>query len=323
MDNEIKRKVLNAIKDHVDVFIPKSSIQYVIRCPLCGDTDKDPTHAHCYIKCSNDPLEPLQYNCFLCNNNGRIGRYFLDKLGIEQDLIKEYGTDIRYNKLSTMKDIKELNLSDIDMNSDQIRYIEYRLGKGLTKEDYMKFRIVPDIHELEPYISDKRIKHTLPSNMNSVSFLTEDNSLLLTRLFEDDGNRRWMKKRLFHSDNKSMYTIKTLLNLFTEEEITINISEGVLDVISIYKNFNEGLNVHIAVIGSNYIEGLEYMMSKGLIGENIKVKFYIDDNINAKQLKNQLKIYKWIFKSIHIYENILYKDIGTKIDKIQLKEYKV
>ena len=113
MDNEIKRKVLNAIKDHVDVFIPKSSIQYVIRCPLCGDTDKDPTHAHCYIKCSNDPLEPLQYNCFLCNNNGRIGRYFLDKLGIDQDLIKEYGTDKNWEDFNDKLYNLRINIENI------------------------------------------------------------------------------------------------------------------------------------------------------------------------------------------------------------------
>jgi len=323
MNNEIKRKILNAIEDKADVFIKKSDIQYLTRCPICGDTDKDPTHAHCYIKCTYNPTEPLQYNCFLCNNNGAIGKYFLDKMGIDKNTINEYTSDMKYNKLPSLKDSKDLELSELDMSSDQIKYIEYRIGKGLSIEDYNKFRIVPNISDLEKYITSVKVKHTLPSNRNSISFLNDDNSVLLTRLFEDIDNKRWNKKRLFPSNNKSMYTIKIQLDLFTEEEININISEGVLDALSSYKNFSEGISINLAVLGSNYIDGIEYMIAKGFIGDNINIRIYVDDNINIKQLKNDLKSYKWIFKSINIYENILYKDIGTHVEKIQLKEYKV
>lgn len=323
MNNEIKRKILNAIEDKADVFIKKSDIQYLTRCPICGDTDKDPTHAHCYIKCTYNPTEPLQYNCFLCNNNGAIGKYFLDKMGIDKNTINEYTSDMKYNRLPSLKDSKDLELSKLDMNSDQIKYIEYRIGKGLSIEDYNKFRIVPNISDLEKYITSVKVKHTLPSNRNSISFLNDDNSVLLTRLFEDIDNKRWNKKRLFSSNNKSMYTIKVQLDLFTEEEININISEGVLDALSSYKNFSEGISINLAVLGSNYIDGIEYMIAKGFIGDNINIRIYVDDNINIKQLKNDLKSYKWIFKSINIYENILYKDIGTHVEKIQLKEYKV
>lgn len=323
MNNEIKRKILNAIEDKADVFIKKSDIQYLTRCPICGDTDKDPTHAHCYIKCTYNPTEPLQYNCFLCNNNGAIGKYFLDKMGIDKNTINEYTSDMKYNRLPSLKDSKDLELSELDISSDQIKYIEYRIGKGLSIEDYNKFRIVPNISDLEKYITSVKVKHTLPSNRNSISFLNDDNSVLLTRLFEDIDNKRWNKKRLFPSNNKSMYTIKIQLDLFTEEEININISEGVLDALSSYKNFSEGISINLAVLGSNYIDGIEYMIAKGFIGDNINIRIYVDDNINIKQLKNDLKSYKWIFKSINIYENILYKDIGTHVEKIQLKEYKV
>ena len=323
MNNEIKRKILNAIEDKADVFIKKSDIQYLTRCPICGDTDKDPTHAHCYIKCTYNPTEPLQYNCFLCNNNGAIGKYFLDKMGIDKNTINEYTSDMKYNRLPSLKDSKDLELSELDISSDQIKYIEYRIGKGLSIEDYNKFRIVPNISDLEKYITSVKVKHTLPSNRNSISFLNDDNSVLLTRLFEDIDNKRWNKKRLFPSNNKSMYTIKIQLDLFTEEEININISEGVLDALSSYKNFSKGISINLAVLGSNYIDGIEYMIAKGFIGDNINIRIYVDDNINIKQLKNDLKSYKWIFKSINIYENILYKDIGTHVEKIQLKEYKV
>lgn len=322
MDNELKEKIMKEIEDKSTVFRKKSNIQYLIRCPICGDTDKDPNHAHCYIKKPIDPKEPLQYNCFLCNSNGKINKYFLSRLGIDKKVLNEIKDDL-YNQISSYKESKELNLTDINIDSDQIKYIEYRIGKGFNIDDYQKFRIVQNINDVILLISSKKILNTLPSNQNSISFLSDDNSVLLTRLFEDEDNKRWFKKRLFHSDNKLMYTIKTSVNLFTEEEININISEGVMDALSSYKNFSQGISINLAVLGSNYIEGIEYMISKGFIGSNINIKIYIDDNINIKELKNQLKKYKWLFKNINIYENILYKDIGTTLDKIQLKEYKI
>ena len=80
----ISHIILNLSKSFI------SSIRYRIRCPICGDSQKDFKDSHCYIKCSDDPNEPLLYKCFLCNAKGMVNEDFLKMLQIK-------GDDIPYN----------------------------------------------------------------------------------------------------------------------------------------------------------------------------------------------------------------------------------
>jgi len=321
--NDIKQRVLDEIQNHSTVFKKVNSIQYRIRCPICGDSQKDLNDSHCYIKCDfNNPTEPLLFNCFKCNESGKVTSSFLRKLGIKSDLINKIDNQ-RFNKIGSItKTNIELITGVPVINSKQIAYIEHRLGNGFTLEDFDKFKIIWDMNSVFPYITNQRIKNTMPSNNDSITFLSDDKSVLLTRSFSDEGDR-WRKITLFSSGNKSFYTIKTTLDLFTQDSIIINIAEGVMDVLSIYKNFNDENSAYIATLGSDYISGVEYAISKGFIGNNIIIKIYIDNDVNEKELKRQLKKYKWIFGSILIYKNIISKDVGVKIDKIKLVESKV
>lgn len=325
--NDIKHQIIDEIEKNVDVFSKVSSIQYRIRCPICGDSQKNPRDAHCYIKCSYDPNEPLLYNCFKCNSGGKVTSSFLEKLGIRSDISKRLDNQ-RFNKISS---IKKVNIDIITgtpdehtaLVSSQARYIASRLGGGFTAEDLDRFKIIWDINSVMGYITDQRTRNSMPNNMSSISFLSDDKSALLTRYFSDDGTR-WRKIKLFPSDNRAFYTIRTTLDLFTADDIEVNIAEGIMDVLSIYKNFNNTSNsVFVAALGSDYITAIDYVIAKGIIGSNVSIKLYIDDDVNERSLKYRLKKYKWVFKDIYIYRNIKSKDVGVTIDKIKLVERKV
>ena len=326
--NEIKQQILDKIMSspYVPVFIKVSEIQYRIRCPICGDSTKNAKDAHCYIKCSYDPMEPLLYNCFLCGAKGKISKSFLEKLGISDNNLNDILNKISNNKYNKIKNLVKYDVNIITgtpiSNSPQIKYIEDRLGEGLSLEDYDKFKIIWNMNSIMEYITYKRTLNTLPSNTNTISFLSDDKSYLLTR-FMADGGFRWRKIKLFQSKNKIYYTIKSVIDIFTRDTITINIAEGIFDVLSIYKNFSTDISVYLAVLGSDYIDGLEYLMMKGFIGSNIVVKIYVDSDVDEKPLKKQLKKYKWLFNKITILKNIKNKDVGVKIDKIKLLEYDV
>lgn len=270
-----------------------------------------------------DDSEPLLYNCFLCNKHGAVNKRFLDAIGIKDDLSEVIGRQ-KYNHVKSIKNnpVEVITGSPIP-DSPQIRYIEYRIGKGLTLEDYDRFKIVWDISALIPFISDEKIKNTLPSNRESISFLSDDKTVLLTRMF-DNNEIRWKKTRLMRSYNGSYYTIKTTMDLFTSEEIVVNIAEGVMDILSIYKNFNDGPNsIFIGALGSNYVSALKYAIDKGFIGYNVSVKVYMDNGIDEKDLIKSLKPYKWLFNTITVYRNIIGKDVGVKIEDIRLEERRV
>ena len=324
MTGNEKQIVMDSIKNSVEVFKRRTPVQWSIRCPYCGDSKKNIHDSHCYIKWSNDESEPLFFNCFLCNTSGVIDKKFLERLGIKEDL-SEILDRQKFNRIQSLKE-NPVNIitGDPIMNSPQVRYIERRLGKGLKFEDYQKFKIVWDINNLLPFISRDHTKNSLPSNNESISFLSDDKSVLLTRLFEDQGDIRWKKVRLMNSDNKSFYVIASTLDLFTKDNITVNIAEGVIDVLSIYKNFNDGPNsIYVASLGSDYIAAVDYAIAKGFIGTNINIKIYIDQDQNEKILLRGLKKYKWIFNNIFVYRNILDKDVGVTIDRINLEERKV
>ena len=320
MNNNIKQSILNEIQNKCEVFHKVSYDQYRIRCPLCGDSQKNLSTAHLYLKCSLDPTEPILYNCFKCNSKGRLDKRLLDKLNISIDGVSDIDNQI-YNKISVKKMNIDILTGTPNPASEQVNYITNRLGKGLSLEDYDKFKIVWNIESLNPHITDVRVKNTLPSNRDSISFLSEDKSALLTRLFVDE-YPRWRKRKIFPSSDKSLYTIKAQLDLFSEDPIIINIAEGIIDIISIYKNFNTGPNsIYIATLGSDYEDGIVFAIKNGFIGSNIIVKIYIDNDIDEKILKYRLRKYKWLTDRIYIYKNIKFEDFGTTPENIKLMEY--
>lgn len=317
-----KQIVMDTIRNSVPVFKKRTPTQWSVRCPYCGDSKKNPNDSHCYIKWTMDD-SPLLFNCFLCNTSGVVDKKFLDLIGVKKDL-SELVAFNRSNRIPSIQNKSvDIIAGDVDMNSKQVKYIEHRLGPGLTLEDYSKFRILANIENVVPYVSSDKIRNSLPSNMDSVSFLTNDKTVILTRLFED-GDIRWKKLRIIPNEGKSFYVIQSSFDLFTNEEITINIAEGIIDVISIYKNFNDhGPALFIAALGSDYIDALIYSVNLGVIGKNVRVNIYMDADQNQKRLMSELKKYRWLYNGIFVYRNVLSKDVGVRIENIKLEERRV
>lgn len=314
-ENNVKQKILDLIEETVSVFERRGTDQYRIRCPFCGDNQKDPKDAHCYIKCSQDPTEPILYNCFKCPAGGILGKSFLERLGINSPDIKMLNAT--YNKLVTYKPATvEVLTGSPNLDSNQLDYIEYRLGTGFTYQDLDNFKVVWDINLVKPHISNRATLENLPNNNDSITFISDDKTMLLSRSFSDNG-QRWKKQRMFGGDIRSFYTVKSMIDLFTEGPITVNIGEGVFDVLAVYKNYNSGDNsLYLAVLGKDYEIAIDYILSKGIVGKNVDVKVYIDSNIDPKATRRQFKKYKWMFNSISILRNGKADDFGHKAEEI-------
>ena len=322
--NDVKYRILDAIKEVAPIFRRVPPEEYRIRCPLCGDSRTNPNDSHCYIKCSDNPTEPLLYYCQKCNKGGRVNAWFLKQLNVDSTVL-DLINDQRYNKLTTVKEFNaDMILGDVIENSPQTRYITDRLGDGFTKEDYDRFKIVWNWDNIVPFISDNRTLNTLPSNTNSISFLSDDKAMIITRTFETGDDSQWRKINIGRTNQKAFYTIKSQFNLFTSDEVTVSIAEGIFDILSAYRNFKDSDNsVFIATLGSDYISAVDYIIAKGVIGSNVVLRIYIDNGIDEKNLIRGLKSYKWIFKSIKIYKNIKSKDIGVRDEYIKLVERRV
>lgn len=322
--SDLKQEIMMEIERKSSVCKRCGLDQWRIRCPLCGDSQKDFNHAHCYIKCSEDPSEPLLYYCFRCNSHGRVNAKFLEKLNVKPELISMIGKQ-KYNRIGVFtKANVNIVCGDPIISSPQMAYIEHRLGKGFNENDLNRFKIVWDMNNVRQHVKE-RVAHALPTNHSSISFLSDDMSMLITRTFEENAEEsQWNKQKLFVSPNKSFYTIKSAVDLFTPDTITVNIAEGIFDVLSIFKNFCESpADIFIATLGSNYISAVDYAISKGFIGSNVILKIYIDWEVDERSLRYGLKKYKWLFREIHIYRNVLYKDVGVRLDRIKLSEIRI
>jgi hypothetical protein len=248
-----------------------------------------------------------------------VNKKFLDAYAISTD-----GLDMNdgiYNKISIKHINIELATGSCLLDSPQVNYIEHRLGKGFAIDDYERFRIVWGMDYLKPYITDTKILNTLPSNRDSISFVSDDKSTLLTRFFNNID--RWRKIKLFPSD-RSFYTIKSNIDLFTEANVDVHIAEGIFDILSVYKNFtNVNESIYLATLGSDYESGLLHIIRNGIVGVNVSIKIYIDQDIDEKYIKYTMKKYKWLYKEILIYKNIKSHDFGTTLDNINYIEIRV
>jgi len=315
-----KYEILSEIQKGVPICKPVNGVEYRIRCPICGDSQKDPTDSHCYIKCSNDPMEPLLYNCFLCNAHGIVNKYFLKKLGLSKDVQRLALTNrSRKIPLTSVSDVS-LVIGTPVIASNQVAYIENRLGKGFSFEDYDRFKIVWDFRGIIPYIDSAKVRNTLPNPGETITFLSDDKTtLMIRRLTPADEDHSWRKLGIMRGMGRAFYTIKSQIDIFTQESIVINIAEGVFDILSVYKNFYDTKNsAFIAALGSDYISALEHMIGKGIIGKNVSVRIYIDKGIDMKELIFRLKGYKWMFKQITLCWNVIGKDVGVKLEEIKL-----
>lgn len=323
MNNDLKQKIMREIEKKADVFIKSSAEQYRIRCPICGDSQKNLRDAHCYLKCSYDPNEPILFICFKCNAHGAVGRSFLEKMQIDPKVINMVGSQ-RYNRIGSYK---KSNVDIITgtpiMDSPQVRYLEKRLDVKFDQKDLEMFKIIWDMNNIYPYISDRRVLNSMPNNRDSISFLSDDKSVLLSRSFSDE-NGRWRKIKILPSDGKSFYTMKTQYDLFrTQGRNHVCIAEGIVDIISVYMNFCKGEQddqsiAMIATLGSDYVSAIDYIISKGILGKNTDVDIYIDDDIDEKSLIRSLRKYKWLFGTIQVIRNVRSKDVGVPVSQIKL-----
>lgn len=307
-----KNEILNLIEQNSPVFYRVNFEEFKIRCPFCGDSQKNFKSAHMYLKCSKDLSEPIMFHCFKCNKNGRMNSEFLNLIGIKNIKIEDNSIN---NKLFYFKNHK-LNLSNT-LLQQSVDYIKFRIGE-ISENQLMNLRLI-SLNELSKILNNKRISNSIPLDSEAIGFINEDNSMIISRYLFNN-KYRWKKIQLFQN-GVSVYTIKTNIELFTLNEFNIHISEGIFDCISSYINLcKDSNNLCLAVLGSNYSSGIDYCINKGIVGSNIIINIYLDQDINEREVKRNVKSYKWLFKDIRFYKNELDHDLGVKPDRIRLIE---
>lgn len=327
-----------------------------IRCPFCGDSQKDPTSAHMYI--NNKP--PFKFYCFKCSSYGVVNDKLLNRIidgestyDISQYIkqkSKEYrGKDnIKLNSKRTQAYFnKKIDFSVTDNKYlEKLEYLNNRLGINLTEKDLEKFKIVLNIEDFfiknglnikERFYNDKLIKQFYQLKKDYIGFLSADRNIIIFRNIRPDCTKeeRYNNLRVFLMDDyetKKTYIVSTNIDIY-KPYYKVIIAEGVIDILGIYhhlySNMKDDTNyIFLANNGKSYSTTLKLLNSLSLLNNEITIYSDSDVGINLyRKLKKNSPEFR--MNKITVYYNtkteigedgkeIKYKDYGVTKDKIIL-----
>ena len=351
-NKEIKEDFIQALFSRPGIWTRKvNDTEYRTRCPFCGDSMKNPNTGHFYIKVNVNDNYPIQCYCFLCEEGGVLQPSTLSLLDIDDVSLKSEMSTM--NKTSDKVDKKgminnvEMKTFDYDLPEitlgPKTKYIEDRLGiHGFQKEEFQKMKVITSLRDFLLTNNIKRITcKTMIANKledHYVGFLSYGNSHILFRDITNKEELSWVKYPITPESgaNRIFYSMQSEIDLFTSEEIIINLAEGVMDILS--ASYNLGYNgpniLNICVSGKYYDSLILFLVSMGFVGSNITINIFADNDAvfnNKNQNKTtsltyyqkMLEKYKCLFGNVYVYYNLKYKDIGCHRDDIKLQKFKI
>ena len=326
--------------------------EVVIRCPFCGDSQKDMRDAHFYIgletQYDNENYQvPPKYHCFLCNKGGILtGNLLLEMLNYNIDdepLI--YELNIIANKFKNTRTVKSkfkkydyttigcCEKSQLDM--EKLDYINNRLGINLTIDQALKDKIVFNLLYFLYYNGINKV-NVNDEELNDISnyfigFLSIDNSFIIFRNCSNKEMRlsslkkRYKKYQIVGNDKDisliKYYCLPSTIDALSLNPINIHIAEGPFDILSICYNLNKNNrynNIYIAAGGKGYFGAVKSIIDTLKLSPNIRIHIYPDNDIDDNKLKLYLKRFTEINIPTYLHRNIYpgEKDFGVKIDRI-------
>lgn len=340
-NREIKIAIIEYLMNR-DVFTQKvSGIQIRTRCPFCGDSQKNINTGHLYLRINPDDNLPIVYNCFKCPAKGILKNDDLEMLGIENKEILNglntmNRTSVKYSSYSSeIKDkYFEYELPD-NYDRRKIDYLKNRLKYDFTEDDLKDMRVVTSlkdflkINKIEKINCKPEIANMLERDY--IGFLSNNNAHILFRDITNLQHIRWYKFPITEESQgqRLFYSIKTSIDLYTKDKIIINLSEGVLDCISVAYNLNNNSDniLNIAVCGKFYVNIIKHLISMGFVGSNICLNIYADrdytKDTSIDYYRKVLTRFTYVFGEVNVYYNMLSKDCGVPNDQIMLQKNKI
>ncbi len=317
--------------------------RFSIRCIFCGDSIKDPTHTHFYIKADiHNDEEPVLFKCHRCEVSGLLTSGILRSLGVTDLDINSALTGfnkksmknsrfylgLKHNNLNL--EIPKPDLSD-KKNELKMHYLNKRLGRIFTPEDVVNLKIIFRLGDFIKLNKIENINSTVDKakqlHANYIGFLSTRNEFIDFRQVFRCEYKRYEKYAIFQNidTTKKFYTIPTQIDLLEEKTITLNIAEGVFDILGVYYNVrNQEIenNIYIAVCGAGFLSVLKYFIAMGVIGD-VNVNIFSDNDRNKyfyKKAINEIK--PWVNK-INLFYNEKSKDFGVPEKDISISRERI
>ena len=338
--HDYKIKLFEAIKARPVYTQQVSSIEIRTRCPWCGDSKTNSTKARLYIHINPNDNSPVLYHCFNCPAQGVLEKEDLEVLGItDSDLVNNFGEFSKsVDHISSRAKIASEKYFQYKLppckDRRKIDYIEKRIGRSFTDKELQDLKVISSFKDflIHNGITTVTCKPGMARMVEEdyVGFLSSNNAFILFRDITEKNNIRWYKYRITEESEgqRLFYSIRNEVNLYDENVITVNLSEGVFDAIGIHNyNMQNPSHVNIAICGHFYGNMVKYLISTGLVGKNIIYNIYADRDYTKETspefLQKSLSKYVPFTKEINLFYNTIEKDCGVPKDRIILRKYTV
>lgn len=309
-----------------------------VRCPFCGDSVKDPNHHHLNIRINPDDNEPIVFRCLRCNISGLLTS---DTLAMIGNVSTEYASALKkYNRLSSKKSGIIINKQKLDLKFPELKitdgvikkhkYIEHRLGLKLDIEELNNKKIVYDFLGLMKYNNIENLNCSIEKAISlqneHVGFLSAKNDFINFRDISGNNKRYYIYKVLKNFDTTGkFYIMPNNIDPFSTEMKTINIAEGVFDILGLYyhifKKYEDNM-IYTAINGAGYLNVIKYIMNQGVICD-VNVNIFSDSDRPPKYYYNMIERIEPFVNSVNLYYNSLSKDYGVTEKEIKLYEVRV
>ena len=311
--------------------------QVVLRCRFCGDSQKDKSARHLYIKVDGDV--PL-YKCFKCNTSGILNSSILQSFlhdYNENDImigkeIDKFVSNSKKEFRAVKNDVYNLfntALINESLANIKLNYLNQRLGLNLSISDCLNDKIVLNVMD---FLQLNRINTFTRSNeimdilqYNTLGFLSRNNSSIMTRSMSDTQLHphlvdRYNSYTIFPCDSKyKFYTIPTMINLGSNIPVEIHIAEGPIDILSICYNLNHNnryQQAYVSVNGSDYMKGIKYYLTE--VGVSNPLFHIYPDEDKVANMENIIYRLKSLCFPVCIHRNVYpgEKDMGVPLNRI-------
>ncbi|MBR2247525.1 MAG: hypothetical protein IJ880_10925 [Bacilli bacterium] len=327
--------------------------EVVIRCPFCGDSQKDMRDAHFYIglQTQNDDLEmnrqvPPVYHCFLCNRSGTLtGKVLLEMLNYnidDEELIYELNvlSNNRKTRVHKNRFINKLSYTTIGcaegtaLDNDKLNYINSRLGLRLTMEQALKDKIVFNLLYFL-YYNGINVVNVSNDELTAISqyfigFLSLDNSFITFRncsgkkMELNSLKKRYMKYQIQKDDNGDLvkyYCLPSKIDKLSVNPINIHVAEGPFDILSICYNLNHNNRdnqIYISAGGKGYFSAVRSIISYLKLSPNLIIHVYPDNDVDDSSIRMYANKFTDIGIQIYIHRNVFESenDFGVRLDRI-------
>ena len=340
MTNDIKYEIINMLKSLPVCIVNGAETEYTVRCPYCGDSQKDLRHGHMGIHIDvNDSSSPIFYRCLKCDARGIVTNEVLNDLQLSPSIqttenLRNYNRKIiKKNKLvnSNSENYAVPLYTSSTLNDMKLKYISMRLGIDLTYQDAHDLKVVIDIFEFIkfneinaiPGVSFNKLNFL---NNNYVGWLSTNNNCITFRRISDNPNMmRYIKITLnpANVNGNTFYSIPNKIDLMYTDDINIHIAEGTFDIVSVFKNvMNSNLdkNYYYASCGFGFLTIIKYLIANG-INTGLNIHIYSDndksDSDHTSYLFKNSDVNPWI-NHIYIHRNGFEneKDYGVPSERI-------